>query len=342
MTKDRQLLWIAFGPIGEALMMAVTMQQLKALDPTISMSVGAVQKEGMVKDILRTQPDIKVSRAYPLFSALRFLRTAKKSESYLFIQPTFGTHRLRIKLFAWMAQHFFGIRTIGFFDAGSWQPYTYAIHFDADVLYYENVIKALRAAGFKTLTPQMPKLQISSEPVAVAPRKPYIFIQAFAANPRRSFSPERWHKIAHGIHERYPGFQLVFSTTAENQDAMELIARGVPHSSFIDLSIPQIVGLLEGTALFIGPDTGITHLASMLKIPSVVVGNRSNPTWLPTYSATTRILTNEQRCTCTGRKGGNCTILEDGKPYFACMYDITDDQLYSSIAEVLATGRTKE
>ncbi len=170
--------------------------------------------------------------------------------------------------------------------------------------------------------------------------KPYIVVHPFAANPIRSLPKERWEDIFDFITSTYPDHQLVISGGPSDRAVALAFIRPSYKNVFytediITTFLPKI-GLIDNTALYVGVDTGPTHLAAHLGVPTIVIGNNSNPCWLPTYNPEVTILMHTEHCTCTNDKGGNCRETVDGKVYYRCMIEITQEEIKQHIAARLA------
>ena len=331
MTPRVQLLWLAFGPIGDSLMMTAVIHELVECNPKISIRIGARRNERMIREMLSEYSQVEVTRLRSIGDSITFLRNTHNA--YLLIPPTFGVHGIHVKGLALTARHLFRVRTLGFSDKGFIQPYTIKHIFNIDSPYIDNIALLLRTAGFALPERIIPNPNLPELPVmSLGAQMPFIFVQLFAGNPSRTFSESRWRDVLTKIRHRYPIHELVVSLSKENKTSAEVIVRDLPNTHlYIDLSIPELVYALKHAKVFIGPDTGVTHIASVLGKNSVVIGNQSNPTWLPTYNPKAHILYASAQCTCDGKKGGECVVEDSGKKYLACMYNIKDTDILAAL-----------
>ena len=94
-----------------------------------------------------------------------------------------------------------------------------------------------------------------------------------------------WSEIGHYLHNR--GITLVLSGAPQQdeQDYVNEICNLMP-KEVINLSgkttLPELAGIIANAKLFIGPDTGITHLAAATGIPVIAIYGPTNPVkWAP-------------------------------------------------------------
>ena len=169
---------------------------------------------------------------------------------------------------------------------------------------------------------------------------PYIVIHPYAANVGRSLPVDRWVGILEFIHTAFPQLQIIISGSPSDRlpyHEMQTLTT-VPTTFIQDIthgSIQKMYQILSGSMLFIGVDTGITHVANMLHKDCIVIGNRSNPCWLPTYNDKAIILTNAERCICGGDKTGGCFVYIEEVRYYRCMIDIAQETIYETITNKL-------
>jgi heptosyltransferase-1 len=101
------------------------------------------------------------------------------------------------------------------------------------------------------------------------PRVPYVVLLHATARPEKQWSEERFSELAKHLGRR--GFQVVlpFGNAAEQQRAARIAARAGEAMVAPSLPLSDIARLLKGAGLVVGVDTGLTHLASALDVPTV-------------------------------------------------------------------------
>jgi ADP-heptose:LPS heptosyltransferase len=252
----------------------------------------------------------------------------KKGDAVV-IPQKFGTYPTSIKLFMRLIKMRGAL--IAFRDRKGFP--SDGLAFDSSIPYIENLRRALATVGIKTSAPwTSPVLRLQSQTSSAVPAAPFILIHPFAANPVRSLPPARWRELMHELVQRYPRFSFLINASGSDVTAAYRMADGLNTVSVLENpEVLELAGAIENAALYIGVDTGPTHLAGVLQQKTVEIGNQSNPTWLATYNPNAMILSNPEHCTCNGDKSGECFVYEDGLKYYRCMYEISDDAIFSAI-----------
>lgn len=168
-----------------------------------------------------------------------------------------------------------------------------------------------------------PHLEVSLyQNSAPLPHVPYVVLHFFAPQTRRSVPVENAREILSAIHTNFPALHLVLTCTKKELERAERIAADMPVEIRHDLSPSALISLFAGTDAYVGVDTGVTHLACHIGIPCVVLGNCSNPCWLPYYAQRAAILFEPRRCGCNGNKTGECQEETPEGPVYRCLFDI--------------------
>lgn len=100
----------------------------------------------------------------------------------------------------------------------------------------------------------------------------YVCIHPGARGMHRRWPPERFAAVADGLTAR--GVRVVLTGSAEEQALTRTVAAAM-HAPALDLAgrtdLGTLAALLEGARLLVCNDTGVSHLAAALRVPSVVV-----------------------------------------------------------------------
>lgn len=111
----------------------------------------------------------------------------------------------------------------------------------------------------------------------------YICIHPGASIIDRRWSPKRFAIVADTLARQ--GYQIVLTGSSEEVPLTQVVARFMQTPS-INLagctSLGALAVLLAGACLLVCNDTGVSHLAAALKVPSVIIFTTSNPDrWAP-------------------------------------------------------------
>lgn len=335
MTVKRRIVWFAMGPIGDTLMTLAALSETTA-DDRVAILIIARRNSKLILDLASGMRDVTVVDASTWVGAVAaLLQGLTVSSSRVLIPPTFGSHSFYTKLFAVLWSLRPGAHVIGFADKGRVQPYRTCLVYDFSALYIDNVRRAFRVSGC-SLEKEGGRPSATFMPVPIDlpfKARAYIAIHPFAANPKRSLSKERWRTLIAAVSEKYP---VVLTGSESDRQDLEWLSTGFSNVKVAaGLPIKETAYVLEHALRYVGVDTGITHLAGVLGLDSVVVGNNSNPTWLPTYNRNARILVESSHCTCTGDKGGNCIVVVDNNEYYRCMYEVPDAVILAAVLDGL-------
>ncbi|QDV36265.1 glycosyltransferase family 9 protein [Tautonia plasticadhaerens] len=120
----------------------------------------------------------------------------------------------------------------------------------------------------------------------------YCCIHAGASVPGRCWPPGRFAAVAETLSRC--GLKVVLTGTASEADRARAVARGL-RGPFLDMTgrtgLGALGALLSGARLLICNDTGVSHVAAALRVPSVVLSTGDNPSrWAPADSRLHRVL----------------------------------------------------
>lgn len=166
--------------------------------------------------------------------------------------------------------------------------------------------------------------------------RPYFLFHFSAAHIRRSVPITHAREILTATREAFPAYDLMLTCAAIDHVRTKEIAEGFAVHMLEDLSAGALIKTIAGASAYVGVDTGTTHIACHLGVPAVVLGNRSNPCWLPYYAPHTVILFEPKQCGCNGDKTGDCGKETPEGLVFRCLFDISTESVISAIKNVLA------
>lgn len=127
----------------------------------------------------------------------------------------------------------------------------------------------------------------------------YFVVHPCGSGKSRTFTSEYIREIV--LLLRKTGKQVIFTGSKKDFQYIEDAISAIKDQNILNLagklSMKGLVSVLNGAKLYIGVDTGITHLASMISVRSVVVSHSASVYyWLPYYNSKAKIIYNIKNC----------------------------------------------
>ena len=125
----------------------------------------------------------------------------------------------------------------------------------------------------------------------------FAVIHPAAAFATKQWAAENFGQVATEVSAK--GLRIVAIATPKETDVIEELKQNTaaPVITCTDFSLPEITALLARARLFIGNDSGISHMAAAVKAPSVVIFGSSNRThWRPWSTAAAEVVYEEMEC----------------------------------------------
>jgi heptosyltransferase-1 len=140
-----------------------------------------------------------------------------------------------------------------------------------------------------------------------AATRPYAVLCPFTTRPQKHWFEDRWTALAQRLHGA--GWAPVLLGGPDDREAAERIAAGVPGIVNLvgRLKLDASVAAISEAALLIGVDTGLTHMGSALRVPTVALFGSTCP-YLDPVAPRSSVLYEKLACspcrrnpTCGGR-----------------------------------------
>lgn len=333
------LIYFTFGTIGDFLMVLSFLENIHEDRGNLSIHVVTTKNASLLRQMAEEYPFITVHElSRSIGSTIRLLSFIGKRN--LVVTPqTFGRIPFSVKVVAKLLSFPRG-RLVGYDDGSRINTFLYNtfLPFDLKKLMIDNLYDWLAVLGFQKTKDLSFRFRPTGVINKVSPGTRFVVIHPFAANSRRSLPESRWKELVAFLAGQNLDSVLITGSAGDREGAARLLPSGVGkkvRNLAGELSVAEMAGLLEHATLFVGVDTGITHLASVLCRPSVVIGNLSNPCWLPQYNDRAVILTNSKNCLCAGNKTGECTYTINGRDYLRCMIDVSQEEIKERINKMI-------
>ena len=222
-----------------------------------------------------------------------------REPNLVIIQPTLGKIPLRTKLLGWLISRKAGSEFLGFQDKGPLcaKLYSKTLIYNTDQLYSENMQNIVRALGVP-VPAHAPYLKITPDfrPVQAygLNRRPYIVFHPGASHPKRSFTTRAAREVIDHVLRRHRTMSVVLSGSSAEGKWIDEIRDTIQDKdrviNALGCSAGELAALIQSAQLFLGTDSGITHLACFLRVPVIVAAHCGTANWLPFYCPTATVL----------------------------------------------------
>ena len=170
-------------------------------------------------------------------------------------------------------------------DAGNFLPYPQHLH---------EIRRNLRLVEFLGMPPrgealEFPLTQHDRDELATIPDVArlvpgrYVCLHPGARNPAKRWPVERFARLGDALQSR--GYDVVLTGSEAERPIAEAVAaamRAPSHDFALPISVGALAALLAGARLLVTNDTGVSHVAVGLHVPSVVIFFATDPgQWAP-------------------------------------------------------------
>ena len=334
---------IAYGGIGEFVMILLVLENIHQSDPTTQIHMITTRNHSLIKDLASPYSFVQIHHGgeatlTKLVLLIRFiLWYGWRRGTTVVANPTLNLTPRYIRIFGWLLASrgiFVGFaqRRSDYFE----RFYDVLLPYDTQTPIYKQYLSVVTRLNLP-LHYRNPKYLLPHQLIGE-----FLVVAPFGSNLlKRSLPISRWVKLLRFLSRTYRLPIALIGSPDEYTLAEDIIFQsGVLVKNECGSSIQRIISLIATSPLFIGIDSGYSHLAGALRINAIEIGNLSNPYWLVTYSHKTTILYNDKNCQCNGDKTGDCLVIFEGRKHLRCVIDIPQPQLESTILEKLAPQQT--
>jgi ADP-heptose:LPS heptosyltransferase len=143
-------------------------------------------------------------------------------------------------------------------------------------LHAELRLRLLASAAAATFSPRphpASRLVAPSLDRTITPR-PYAILAPGAGSPIRLWPADRFVAVSRALQDRH-GLHIVITGGARERDAAQCIANSLPSNDVSNLverlPLAELPSVISGASLYVGLDTGTTHVAAALRVPTVAI-----------------------------------------------------------------------
>jgi heptosyltransferase III len=165
----------------------------------------------------------------------------------------------------------------------------------------------------------------------VSPEGPYAVLQPGAAFATRRWALENFAQVADWLAGEWKLAPVVLLGPKEGQFAADARRLFRPPAAIVEgIDLRQLIALVSRARLFVGQDTGPTHVAAAARCPVVDIFGSSSPTYWRPWSTPSRVVVNE--FACRPCRGDRCYAFDEPR----CILSVTIDQVKQACRELLA------
>jgi len=206
---------------------------------------------------------------------------------------------------------------------------------------------------YEVVPPPVKKQErIIDYPATLPEKTPYAVAHLYARNLYKCWTKQGWAEVFRHLHDAgMPAIITGGNDASEKRYNGSILTNDISPlviDSTGRLSLSEVSGLIAGCALFIGPDTGITHLAAAHGVPTVALFGPTNPVywgpWPRGYSedrppftckglqkVKNVFLVQDAACSGCGLEGCH----DDPQQYSPCMQHLSPETVVQVISNAL-------
>ncbi|MFQ5927701.1 MAG: glycosyltransferase family 9 protein, partial [Terriglobia bacterium] len=173
------------------------------------------------------------------------------------------------------------------------------------------------------------RAKLAAQGLAVGTR--YAVLQATATFPSKEWPLQRYVELGEWL-QRAHGLVPVFSCGPGEERRIRAGVRGRAGVCLGTLLVAELIALMEGAALFVGNDSGPTHIAAALGRPLVVLfGSSNSVAWGPWRAAHALV---QNYYPCNPCPGDRCYAFDEPQ----CVLSITPEQVQQAVERALSAS----
>jgi ADP-heptose:LPS heptosyltransferase len=299
----KNLIYFQNGSIGDFLMTIFFLENIYLNNRDLNLFVVVPKNYEFLSHIAKEYPYLNIILANR--KSTRGLAGVFKLGKFIFSKnlvitaPTPGKLSFYIKIMAKKISFFKKSQLVGFEDGQKINKFIYSrlLKYNTKIIYSDFLKVIIEELGFE-VKKELPELRYSKDKNILLElgleEKRYIVFNPLAATKGRSFKLEEISEIIDFLKICTPEIKIVLTGGGADGEILNLFKRG----SFVlvNLEVSKLCTLLDNSKLFIGVDTGTSHVASFLGVKSLVVAQNGTPNWLPYYNKNATILYKIKNC----------------------------------------------
>ena len=301
--KYKNLIYFQNGSIGDFLMIIFFLENIHLNDDSIILNVVVPKNEKLLLQFLEKYLYINIilanKRSFKGVWGILKLTKFVFAKNLIITAPTPGKLSLFVKIIAKKISLLGRSELMGFDDDQKINKFIYTklLKYNTKIIYPDFLKTVIRELGFE-VKKETPSFDYSKNDDLLGNLSlivgAYIVINPMASTQGRSLDKTELSFIIETIKNFKQNLKIVLVGSKKGKDFISFFD-GVLVCA--DLPIFDLCSLIEDCNLFIGVDTGITHLVSFLQKKSLVIAHPITASnWLPFYNLNATILYTIKNC----------------------------------------------
>lgn len=116
---------------------------------------------------------------------------------------------------------------------------------------------------------------------------PVIALHPGSGSPRKNWPASNWARVASTLLDENRGLRIAVTGGEADGEALAEMRKLCPRASidwWLGLPLTELAGRLSGAAAYLGHDTGVSHLAALCGVPSLLLFGPTEPgVWAPPH-----------------------------------------------------------
>lgn len=177
-------------------------------------------------------------------------------------------------------------------------------------------------------------------------KRPLLIIHPSCQGKEKIWPAENFEKLIRKMQRKYSGTYIITAISKE-KEAIEIIEKNLEKKMYVlmDASVLQIAALLEEANLLVSIDTGVVHIATATKTPTVCIYGRTGQLFWHPYNKNQIVVQNEP-CAVTGNNPNPYQVIEylDPCPIHGkdCIRAVTVEEVEKAVEIFFKKKRHKE
>lgn len=236
---------------------------------------------------------------------------------------------------------------INFKEEGSCEILGASNYIDSNLdkeLYYQQANRMLAWLGYAPVS-RTPFLRHVDDSGALARHglegKRYIALHLAASHDDRSLPADRWNRIIKDLIQNIPDTYFVFNGAPKDMVFIHECLMGITSPSIVvmeeKVTTQELLTIYGKAFMCLTVHTGNAHLINMMHCKNVIVNIKGVYMFDFRFNTQAVSLHADEGCTCNPYERDCTEVMYKGKPYMACLFNISDKLIVDTVGRMYTT-----